>query len=428
MYITRITDIFFHCTKSELDVNNCIKIFLVQTQENLFRYKAHLPPTLRVLSVRCCFAPLLCVSDFYLQVRVSWKLGYCWLMQTKPRGGPKSFRVRQLRRGDQLQLKNSPWSRAGEHKAAAPTRGALRKGRMTGEDEQLQAPACSAKLGSWEEVRGSARAEWEMLTVGQAECSEGGRQAGRCEWALSPRAHDACCFRGPQACQRGVSPWARRFRPGPRRTFTVLEPPALPRDARSRRWRRRGGRRERRSVARWRPSKMAEREWRNCVPLWVVIGEFYLHPAPAIPALFVPRATAAQAPWGSSSGRGQGVNVGSSGEAAPGAGLGRNLRCGNSQEWELGEGQSGRSRERPALVVTLRCHFKWSGGRRVWPPRGEWQNVWQLLALLFLRPLATRLAFGSSCAPRKLTGFSDLKALLKTRTVFFPHLSQGIVS
>lgn len=47
---------FLHHTKSELGVNNCIKIFLAYTQ-NLFRYNAHLPPMLRMPSVPHGFAP-----------------------------------------------------------------------------------------------------------------------------------------------------------------------------------------------------------------------------------------------------------------------------------------------------------------------------------------------------------------------------------
>ena len=51
-------------------------------QKNPFRYKAHLSP-MRMPSVPYCFAPLSYSSDFNHHVRVSWKLGCSWLMQTR---------------------------------------------------------------------------------------------------------------------------------------------------------------------------------------------------------------------------------------------------------------------------------------------------------------------------------------------------------
>lgn len=183
-------------------------------------------------------------------------------------------------------------------------------------------------------------------------------------------------------------------------------------------WRRLGVGRERRSVAQWRPSNMAEWEWRNSVSPWVAIGEFCLCPQPAIPAPSRSWVSRGQVPWSASCCRSQVLTLKARARQSwcwpwpqpllwEFAGVGAGRRAGRQKPGEIGFGCH------PMIPPRV-------GKEGVWLPRGEWPNLWQLLALpprhpsSVLKPLCNRFHWGAvfKTSYRVLTQFAPTIILL----------------
>lgn len=188
-------------------------------------------------SVSYCFGSLWCVSHFFHQVRASRKLSYSWLAQTKPRGVPRDFGYVKGKGVLALSV-NSPHGREPEYiKQQFPPAGP--KGRMTGEDKQLQAPACSAQRGPW---RGrqcglpglgpdSVPADTGWLSVKQrVHHEEDGRGAVHQPLGLASSTPAVSGTPGMLGSQGSAGQLVGL---GRRRTSKALEPLELPRDDRT---------------------------------------------------------------------------------------------------------------------------------------------------------------------------------------------------
>lgn len=125
-------------------------------------------------------------------VRASWKVGYSWLMQTKPRRSQELSGMYTAKGSSVSAKKNSPRPRAQYTKQFFP-----RKERMMGEDKQLQVPACNAHSGC-------GKAACEAALPGRGPSARPGlladqalrmrTQAGRSERSLGSPVFDARYF------------------------------------------------------------------------------------------------------------------------------------------------------------------------------------------------------------------------------------------
>lgn len=91
-----------------------------------------------------------------------------------------------------------------------------------------------------------------------------------------------------------------------------------------------------------------------CSPTWVAIGEFLLHPRPAIPGLSRTWAIGGQAPWSSRTGPGAGGRLGL---GSPGVAWATTSAVAFRGSGSWAEGRAAEAEEGLALVVTLGCRL-----------------------------------------------------------------------